>query len=205
MLSTLTASPAWRRSRRINAGRVRPARALRGRRSTLRSPFDREAGSCSTIRSTGAPTRRCGSSSRSPKRGTCAAGSGSYVRRAHQRHREPSGAAHGVAREAAASRRSRRHAGREAFARRCGVQRRLRGGALKGASGRTITDVVNRHRGSDLGPALAVEALAPYAPGAPPCTSCRTSTARIVSILDRLDPDTTLAIVVLQDLFHAGD
>ena len=40
----------------------------------------------------------------------------------------------------------------------------LRAGQVKGATGRAITDVVNIGiGGSDLGPALAVEALAPYA------------------------------------------
>ena len=44
----------------------------------------------------------------------------------------------------------------------------LRSGAVKGATGRPITDVVNIGiGGSDLGPALAVEALAPYAAGEP--------------------------------------
>ena len=69
---------------------------------------------------------------------------------------------------------------------------------MKGASGRTITDVVNIGiGGSDLGPALAVDALAPYAAGTPAVHfMSNVDGAHVVSILDRLDPDTTLAIVV---------
>ncbi|HEX2827232.1 MAG TPA: glucose-6-phosphate isomerase [Burkholderiales bacterium] len=74
----------------------------------------------------------------------------------------------------------------------------LRHGALKGATGRTVTDVINIGiGGSDLGPALAVEALAPYA-----AESVRVhfmsnvDGAHAAAILSKLDPHSTLAIVV---------
>lgn len=74
----------------------------------------------------------------------------------------------------------------------------LRGGAITGASGRTITDVINIGiGGSDLGPALVVEALAPYAAKTPAVHfMSNIDGAHVQSLLERLDPDTTLAIVV---------
>jgi len=73
----------------------------------------------------------------------------------------------------------------------------LRGGAVAGATGRTITDVINIGiGGSDLGPALAVEALAPYAAAAPKVHfMSNIDGAHVQSMLDRLDPETTLAII----------
>jgi glucose-6-phosphate isomerase len=73
----------------------------------------------------------------------------------------------------------------------------LRGGAVKGATGRTITDVINIGiGGSDLGPALAVEALAPYAAPTPAVHfMSNIDGAHVQSLLARLDPDTTLVIV----------
>jgi glucose-6-phosphate isomerase len=73
----------------------------------------------------------------------------------------------------------------------------LRGGAVKGASGRTITDVVNIGiGGSDLGPALAVDALTPYAAKTPAVHfMSNVDGAHVQSLLERLDPDTTLVII----------
>ena len=74
----------------------------------------------------------------------------------------------------------------------------LRAGAVKGATGRAITDVVNIGiGGSDLGPALAVEALAPYAARTPRVRfMSNIDGAHVEAVLDGLDPETTLAIVV---------
>src|SRR5687767_3512542 len=74
----------------------------------------------------------------------------------------------------------------------------LRGGAVRGATGRTITSVVHIGiGGSDLGPALAVEALAPYCAPAPSVRfMSNVDGAHAEAVLAGLDPDTTLAIVV---------
>jgi glucose-6-phosphate isomerase len=74
----------------------------------------------------------------------------------------------------------------------------LREGTLKSAGGRAFTDVVNIGiGGSDLGPALAVEALAPYAAERPRVHfMSNVDGAHVESILRDLDPQTTLAIVV---------
>ena len=73
----------------------------------------------------------------------------------------------------------------------------LRGGAVAGASGRSITDVINIGiGGSDLGPALVVEALQPYAAKTPAVHfMSNIDGAHVQSLLERLDPETTLAIV----------
>jgi glucose-6-phosphate isomerase len=73
----------------------------------------------------------------------------------------------------------------------------LRSGEIKGATGRRITDVVNIGiGGSDLGPALAVEALAPYAAQRPRVHfMSNIDGAHVESVLANLDPHTTLAIV----------
>ncbi len=73
----------------------------------------------------------------------------------------------------------------------------VRGAAIKGATGRTITDVVNIGiGGSDLGPALAAEALAPYAARTPAVHfMSNIDGAHVQSLLEKLDPDTTLVIV----------
>ena len=74
----------------------------------------------------------------------------------------------------------------------------LRSGSLKGATGRAFTDVVNIGiGGSDLGPALAVEALAPYSSGKPRVHfMSNVDGAHVETILAGLDPETTLALVV---------
>ena len=73
----------------------------------------------------------------------------------------------------------------------------LRAGAAKGATGRAITDVVNIGiGGSDLGPALAVDALAPYAARTPRVHfMSNIDGAHVRAVLDPLDPQTTLAII----------
>ena len=73
----------------------------------------------------------------------------------------------------------------------------LYAGAVKGATGRAITDVVNIGiGGSDLGPALAVEALGPYAAGPALHFMSNVDGAHVEAVLDELDPHTTLAIIV---------
>ncbi|WP_370342015.1 glucose-6-phosphate isomerase [Pararhodobacter marinus] len=73
--------------------------------------------------------------------------------------------------------------------------RDLRDGRIRGSSGR-ITDVVNIGiGGSDLGPAMAVQALSPYCDG-PACHFVsNVDGAQIQQVLDGLNPDTTLVIV----------
>ncbi len=77
----------------------------------------------------------------------------------------------------------------EAFA------RDLRDGRIRGVGGR-ITDVVNIGiGGSDLGPAMAVLALSPYADG-PRCHFVsNVDGAQIHEVLEPLNPETTLVIV----------
>ncbi|HUP94770.1 MAG TPA: glucose-6-phosphate isomerase [Burkholderiales bacterium] len=74
----------------------------------------------------------------------------------------------------------------------------LRAGTVKGATGRVITDVINIGiGGSDLGPALAVEALQPYAVSQPRVHfMSNVDGAHVDTILSALDPETTLAIIV---------
>ncbi|MCB1390188.1 MAG: glucose-6-phosphate isomerase [Rhodobacteraceae bacterium] len=73
--------------------------------------------------------------------------------------------------------------------------RDLRDGRIRGAGGR-ITDVVNIGiGGSDLGPAMAVQALGPYADG-PRCHFVsNVDGAHIHEVLEGLHPETTLVIV----------
>jgi glucose-6-phosphate isomerase len=73
--------------------------------------------------------------------------------------------------------------------------RDLRDGRIRGAGGR-ITDVVNIGiGGSDLGPAMATLALAPYHDG-PRCHFVsNVDGAHIQDVLDMLNPETTLVIV----------
>lgn len=73
----------------------------------------------------------------------------------------------------------------------------LRAGKIMGASGRTITDVVNIGiGGSDLGPALAVEALAPYGAKTPRVHfMSNVDGAHVDAVLARLEPESTLAII----------
>jgi glucose-6-phosphate isomerase len=74
----------------------------------------------------------------------------------------------------------------------------LRGGVLKGATGQAFTDVINIGiGGSDLGPALAVDALAPYTARRPRVHfMSNVDGAHVDATLSALDPKTTLAIVV---------
>ncbi len=74
---------------------------------------------------------------------------------------------------------------------------RLRGGAWKGHTGKTITDVVNIGiGGSDLGPVMVTEALRPY--GKPDLRAHFVSNVdgtHIAETLKRVDPERTLFIV----------
>ncbi|MGL6069685.1 glucose-6-phosphate isomerase, partial [Craterilacuibacter sp.] len=74
---------------------------------------------------------------------------------------------------------------------------RVRAGDWRGHDGRRVTDVVNLGiGGSDLGPLLAVEALAPYAQGGPAIHYVsNVDPANLARTLDKLDPATTLFII----------
>ena len=77
----------------------------------------------------------------------------------------------------------------------------LRSGAMKGATGRAITDVLHIGiGGSELGPALAVEALAPYATGPSVHFMSNVDGAHVEGVLHGLDPQTTLAIIASKTL-----
>ncbi len=73
----------------------------------------------------------------------------------------------------------------------------VRAGRAKGATGRAFTDVVNIGiGGSDLGPRLACEALAPYVKGGPrPHFVSNVDGAAISSMLAALDARTTLFVI----------
>jgi glucose-6-phosphate isomerase len=73
----------------------------------------------------------------------------------------------------------------------------LRRGCVSGATGRPITDVVNIGiGGSDLGPLLACEALAPYASKAVRVHfMSNVDGAHVERVLAALEPDSTLAII----------
>jgi glucose-6-phosphate isomerase len=72
----------------------------------------------------------------------------------------------------------------------------IRGGTLTGATGKPITDVVNIGiGGSDLGPAMAVLALAPYHDGPRSHFVSNVDGAHIADTLSGLDPETTLFII----------
>ncbi|RQW29692.1 glucose-6-phosphate isomerase [Rhodobacteraceae bacterium CH30] len=75
--------------------------------------------------------------------------------------------------------------------------RRVRSGLWRGHDGRAVTDVVNLGiGGSDLGPLLATEALAPYAQGGPRLHYVsNVDPAHLARTLARLDPATTLFII----------
>src|SRR5882672_3263554 len=75
--------------------------------------------------------------------------------------------------------------------------RSVQAGRLKGATGRAFTDVVNIGiGGSDLGPRLACEALAPFMKARPrPHFVSNVDGAAISSVLARLNPATTLFII----------
>ncbi len=72
----------------------------------------------------------------------------------------------------------------------------IRDGSVKGATGKTFTDIVNIGiGGSDLGPAMAVGALAPYHDG-PTCHFVsNVDGADIADTLQALDAETTLFVI----------
>lgn len=87
----------------------------------------------------------------------------------------------------------------------------VRSGTIKTASGKTFTDVVNIGiGGSDLGPAMAVQALAPFCDGPSLHFVSNVDPAHIADTLSALDPDTTMIIVAsktfttLETLQNAG-
>ena len=72
----------------------------------------------------------------------------------------------------------------------------IRSGALKGATGKKITDVINIGiGGSDLGPVMATLALAPYHDGPRAHFVSNIDGAHIADILKLVQPETTLFIV----------
>ena len=72
----------------------------------------------------------------------------------------------------------------------------IRSGAITGATGRKITDIVNIGiGGSDLGPAMATLALAPYHDGPRTHFVSNVDGAHIADTLKLLDADTTLFII----------
>ncbi len=72
----------------------------------------------------------------------------------------------------------------------------VRGGEISGATGGRITDVVNIGiGGSDLGPAMACLALAPYCDGPRTHFVSNIDGAHIADTLKRLDPATTLVVI----------
>lgn len=72
----------------------------------------------------------------------------------------------------------------------------VRGGSIKGAKGDRFTDIVNIGiGGSDLGPAMATLALAPYHDGPRAHFVSNVDGAHIADVLAGLDPATTLFIV----------
>ncbi len=72
----------------------------------------------------------------------------------------------------------------------------IRTGAIVGATGKRIIDIVNIGiGGSDLGPAMATLALAPYHDGPAAHFVSNIDGAHIADTLKRLDPETTLFIV----------
>ncbi|MDQ0469787.1 glucose-6-phosphate isomerase [Labrys wisconsinensis] len=72
----------------------------------------------------------------------------------------------------------------------------VRSGAIRGATGDRITDVVNIGiGGSDLGPAMGARALSPYADGPRPHFVSNVDGADMADVLARLDPARTLFLV----------
>ncbi len=72
----------------------------------------------------------------------------------------------------------------------------IRSGALKGSTGKAITDVINIGiGGSDLGPVMATLALAPYHDGPRSHFISNIDSAHIADILKLVQPETTLFIV----------
>jgi glucose-6-phosphate isomerase len=72
----------------------------------------------------------------------------------------------------------------------------IRSGAASGATGKKITDIVNIGiGGSDLGPAMATLALAPYHDGPKAHFVSNVDGAHIADTLKPLDPETTLVII----------
>lgn len=72
----------------------------------------------------------------------------------------------------------------------------IRSGALKGSTGKAITDVINIGiGGSDLGPVMATLALAPFHDGPRSHFVSNIDSAHIADILKLVSPETTLFIV----------
>ena len=80
----------------------------------------------------------------------------------------------------------------------------VRDGSWKGAGGAAITDVVNIGiGGSDLGPRMVAEALAPFADGPRAHYVANVDGAQLQAVLARVQPATTRDHQ--QDLHHPGD
>ena len=84
----------------------------------------------------------------------------------------------------------------EVLGRAIGFAEKVRSGGVTGVSGKKFTDVVNIGiGGSDLGPAMATEALEPYHDGPGLHFVSNVDGADISDALDHLDPSSTLFIV----------
>ena len=77
------------------------------------------------------------------------------------------------------------------------VRAKVRSGSIVGSSRKPFTLVVNIGiGGSDLGPAMAVEALRPFTAGAPRCEFVsNVDGCRLADVLETADPHTTLFII----------
>ena len=140
----------------------------------------------STTPSTASPPRRCGSCVRSPTRAACAGAiDAMFAGRARQRHRGPAGAARRAADAARRVARGRRRRRRRPGARRARPRWArspigcASGDVDAGTRAGAIRNVVNIGiGGSDLGPAMAYDALRAYSERrAASAASCPTSTA----------------------------
>nr|MBA3538528.1 glucose-6-phosphate isomerase [Deltaproteobacteria bacterium] len=77
-----------------------------------------------------------------------------------------------------------------------GFTDRVRSGAWKGHTGKTITDIVNIGiGGSDLGPVMVTEALKPYWSQLRPHFVSNIDGTHLYEVLERVDPERTLFIV----------
>ena len=134
-----------------------------------------------------------------------------FAGREDQHHRRPRGAAHGAARAArpVAGRSTATtslpdiHAVLDAMA---AFSDAVRSGAAPGATGKKITDVVNIGiGGSDLGPAMATLALAPWHDGPRAHFVSNVDGAHIHDTLKGLDPGDDAVHRRVEDLHHHRD
>ncbi len=86
---------------------------------------------------------------------------------------------------------------RDTLERMAGLVDAIRDGGYTGTTGKAITDVVNIGiGGSDLGPRLAVEAMAPWADGPRVHFVANADGWELEQVFNKVDPETTLFLVV---------